>query len=326
MKNHATFPAYKPPAWLYNGHLQTIIPSVFRKVEIVPYQRERIKTSDGDFLDIDWLTNGSNRLIIVSHGLEGDSQRAYVKGMARAFYSNNWDVLAWNFRGCSGEMNELVRFYHSGDTHDLNYVINYALDHKDYKEILLVGFSLGGNITLKFLGESAGELQKEIVGAVTFSVPLDLHTSCLQISRRSNFLYSYRFLRHLKRKIKAKSKIMPDQLTIEHFARIKTLTDFDNLYTAPIHGFKDAISYYENSSSLPYLASISIPTLIINAKNDPFLSSECYPEFINRDSKFVKFEVPAEGGHCGFPEYNAEGLFWSEKRALAFANQLVKKP
>lgn len=325
IKNSSQFSSYKSPAWLYNGHLQTIIPSIFRKVENVPYKRERIKTIDKDFLDIDWLLADSSNLVIISHGLEGDSQRAYIKGMARAFHLTGWDVLAWNFRGCSGEMNKLLRFYHSGDTHDLEFVINYALAKKKYHKIFLIGFSLGGNITLKFLGEKGENLQKEIIGAATFSVPLDLHTSCIKISKKSNFIYSKRFLRHLKRKVSAKSKKMPDLLTTEHFNKIKTLTDFDDLYTAPIHGFKDAVTYYKDSSALPLLNSIAVPTLIVNAKNDPFLSSECYPENFIEGEEYVLLEVPLEGGHCGFPEYNKEGLFWSEKRALAFAASLKKE-
>lgn len=323
MKNSSEFPSYKAPAWLYNGHLQTIIPSVFRKVGNVPYKRERIKTSDNDFLDLDWLHNDNSRLVIISHGLEGDSQRGYVKGMAKAFGTNGWDVLAWNFRGCSGEMNDLLRFYHSGDTNDLGLVIDHALSKNQYREILLVGFSLGGNITLKFLGEKGANIEKKIVGAIAFSVPLDLHSSCIKISRRSNFIYSRRFLRHLKRKVSAKSKMMPEQLTVEHFGRIKTLTDFDDLYTAPIHGFKNAVAYYRASSSLPYLEYIRVPTLIVNAENDPFLSMECFPARFTKGHAFVSLETPAEGGHCGFPEYNEDGLFWSEKRALAFASALT---
>ena len=208
---------------------------------------------------------------------------------------------------------------------ELDFVINYALREAKYQQLLLIGFSLGGNMTLKFLGEKADALQKEIIGAVTFSVPLDLHGSCTMISRKSNFIYSYRFLRHLKKKVQAKSMKMPEQLTMDHFSRIRTLTDFDDLYTAPLHGFKDALTYYNDSSSLPYLNAIRVPTLIVNAKNDPFLSEKCYPEQFTREGEFVKLEIPAEGGHCGFPEYNVDGLFWSEKRALAFAEKLDKK-
>lgn len=316
-------PAYVPPAWLYNGHLQTIIPSIFRKINHLDYKRQRVKTPDKDFLDFDWLYSDSKKLVILTHGLEGDSQRPYVKGMARAFNMNNWNVLAWNFRGCSGEMNDLLRFYHSGDTEDLNFIINHVLSELKFEKIILVGFSLGGNVTLKFLGEFASNLQPEVKGAISFSVPLDLHSSSKKISQKSNFIYSTRFLRNLKRKVKEKSLRMPGQLNPDRLNKIKTLQDFDNLYTAPLHGFKDAITYYSDSSALQYLKSINIPTLIVNAKNDPFLAPECYPVELLKNHKYVHLEMPSEGGHCGFPEYTSK-LYWSEKVALEFANKIVR--
>lgn len=325
MKYSSVIRSYRPPVWLYNGHLQTIIPSIFRKIKDINYLRERVKTPDQDFIDIDWLDSGAKKLIIITHGLEGDSQRPYVKGMARAFHHHqHCDVLAWNFRGCSGEMNTLLRFYHSGDTKDLQFIVNHALAKKRYEEIVLIGFSLGGNVTLKYLGEHRDTLPPEISAAITFSVPLHLQSSSNKISQRSNFIYSSRFIRHLKRKVKAKSLHMPDELTMDHFSKIKTLQDFDDFYTAPLHGFKDASSYYEESSSLQYLEKIRVPTLIVNALNDPFLGPECFPVTELRDHPYIYLKTPAEGGHCGFPEYNTMGLYWSEKVALEFATKWSK--
>lgn len=324
MNYNSVIKPYRPPAWLYNGHLQTIIPSIFRKVANIIYSRERVKTPDEDFIDIDWINSEARKLVIITHGLEGDSQRPYIKGMARAFHNKNWDVLAWNFRGCSGEMNTLLRFYHSGDSIDLQFIVNHALTKKKYEEIVLIGFSLGGNVTLKYLGEYSDNLPPEISAAITFSVPLHLQSSSNKISKRSNFIYSTRFLRHLKRKVKAKSIHMPDELTMDHFSKIKTLQDFDNFYTAPLHGFKDAKTYYAESSALQYLEKIKIPTLIVNALNDPFLAPECYPKTELENHHYVYLKTPAEGGHCGFPEYNAEGLYWSEKIALEFATEWKK--
>ena len=143
---------YTPPRFLFSPHLETIFPALVRRVTLKPYTRERITTPDNDFLDLDWLQQGSDKLIIISHGLEGNTQRAYVKGMAKAFHNRGYDVLAWNFRGCSDEMNRQLRFYHSGATDDLNTVVNHVADKKSYKNITLLGFSLGGNLTLKFLG------------------------------------------------------------------------------------------------------------------------------------------------------------------------------
>lgn len=310
--------SYTSPIWLYNGHLQTIIPSLFRKVRGVPFKRERIATIDDDFLDLDWLKSGNEKLVIISHGLEGDSQRPYVKGMAKVFHAAGWDVVAWNFRGCSGEVNKNLRFYHSGSTEDLHTVVLHALEVGNYREVALIGFSLGGNLTLKYLGEDTDKLPNEILGSAVFSVPLHLHSSSIKISQRRNRIYSRRFLKKLKQKVEAKSQLMPDQLTVTHFDNIRSLEDFDDFYTAPLHGFENAQAYYEACSAIRFIDKINVPTLIVNAANDPFLSPECYPTEQVKGHPYVHLEIPAEGGHCGFPLYNAKGMYWSEIRALEF--------
>lgn len=310
--------SYKSPSYLFNSHLQTIVPSLLRKVKHVNYFRERIETDDNDFIDLDWLFSESKKLAIISHGLEGDSNRPYVKGLAKALKESGYDVLAWNFRGCSGEINKQLRFYHSGATEDLDHVINYALIKNNYKEIVLTGFSLGGNLTLKYLGERSNELNEVIKKAAVFSVPLNLHSSCNKISMPQNFLYSKRFLMRLKKKIQEKSMLLPEQIDIEGFKSIKTLKDFDDIYTAPLHGFKDAVSYYEACSSINFIKNIRIPTLIVNAKNDPFLSEDCFPEKEVAHHPFVFLESPDEGGHCGFFSNNKSGYYWSEIRAIEF--------
>jgi predicted alpha/beta-fold hydrolase len=303
---------YSPPLLLFNRHAETIYPSLFRKVMLQPYERERITTPDNDFLDLDWLKQGSDQLVVVSHGLEGNSERAYMKGMAKVFFSNGYDVLAWNYRGCSGEVNKQLRFYHSGATDDLSTVINHAAAH--YKTISLVGFSLGGNLTLKYLGESH-RLNPTIKKAVAFSVPMDLYSSCLQISKPANWLYHQRFLKSLKAKVIEKSKRQIG-IDIRKLDNVKTLIEFDDGFTAPIHGFKNAVDYYTRCSSIHYLKNIAVPTLIVTAKNDPFLSAECYPNLSMHPT--ILFETPARGGHVGFAQFNENGLYWSELRALAF--------
>lgn len=309
---------YRPPFFLFNAHLETIFPSQFRKVKLLPYQRERINTPDHDFLDLDWLRQGSEKLVIISHGLEGDSTRAYVKGMAKALFEKGYDVIAWNYRGCSGELNKALRFYHSGATDDLATVVDYAGSAR-YSEINLVGFSLGGNLTLKYLGEERTRPER-IKKAVVFSVPLDLHASCLKISQPSNWVYSRRFLRSLRKKVMAKSKVMGG-LDASGLKKALTLHAFDDIFTGPIHGFKNAIDYYTQSSSINVVANINIPTLIVNAKNDPFLSPECYPEDLLKGHPFVTFESPEHGGHVGFTQFTKNGLYWSEERALEFLSR-----
>lgn len=305
---------YKPPFFLFNAHLETIYPALFRKVTLPSYSRERIITADDDFLDLDWLKQGSSKLVIISHGLEGNSSRAYMKGMAKVFSTNGYDVLAWNFRGCSEEMNKQLRFYHSGATEDLDWLVKHAIQ-AGYQSIYLIGFSLGGNLTLKYLGEKPPHAQ--IKKAVVFSVPMHLHSSCLKISQRSNAVYANRFLKSLKAKIITKSSSKTD-LDTKNIHTIKTLVEFDDFYTAPLHSFKNALDYYDKNSSLYFLDTISLPTLIVNASNDPFLSEECFPKDIMRHHPFVTFETPSHGGHVGFAQFNKNGLYWSEERALRF--------
>ncbi len=309
---------YQRPRLFVSPHLETIYPALFRRVPDVHYDRERISTPDNDFLDLDWIRNDQKKLVIISHGLEGDSQRPYVRGMARTFSAEGYDVLAWNFRGCSGEINRQLRFYHSGATDDLSLVINHALE-TGYKEISLIGFSLGGNMTLRYLGELTNN--PGITRAVAISVPLHLHSSCLQISQPGNFIYSRRFLRNLCDKIRRKARVMPDKLDTRPLGRINSLIEFDDTYTAPIHGFRDAVDYYEQCSALYVLDKIKVPTLILNAANDPFLSPRCYPSEEFEDHAFVNFEIPEYGGHVGFVTFNQEKRYWSEIRSLRFINR-----
>jgi uncharacterized protein len=305
---------YTPPLFLFSPHLETIFPALLRRVDLKSYTRERITTPDNDFLDLDWLKQGSHKLVILSHGLEGNSTRPYIKGMAKALFENGYDILAWNFRGCSEEMNKQLRFYHSGATDDLDVVVQHA-SGKNYKEIFLVGFSLGGNLTLKYLGEPSSS--SKIKKAVAISVPLDLETSCRKISESSNWVYSNRFLTSLKKKITTKAGQMKG-LDINGIQKIKTLLEFDNRYTAPLHGFENAVDYYRKCSSINFLSDISTPTLIINTLNDPFLSKECFPSELVKNHPSVKLEILLRGGHVGFTQFNKNGLYWSEQRALDF--------
>lgn len=311
---------YLPPFFLFNPHLETIFPALLRRVTLTAYTRERITTPDDDFLDLDWLQRDSERVAIISHGLEGSSQRPYVKGMAKALHDNGFDVLAWNFRGCSGEINRQLRFYHSGATDDLHTVIDHVMALRKYKSIFLVGFSLGGNITLKYLGE--GKVSPFIRKAAVFSVPMDLQSSCEKISRRANMVYSNRFVRSLKKKIRMKARMRND-LDTSKLARIKTLTQFDDAYTAPLHGFRDAKDYYSQCSSIRFVNHIKTPTLIINTSNDPFLSQECFPAALLENHPYVKLEILSRGGHVGFTQFNKNGLYWSEQRALEFLSQFA---
>ena len=306
---------YKPPFFLFNKHLETIYPSLLRKVNFTFQQTERITTPDNDWLEVSSSSLKSDKVVIISHGLEGSSDRPYIRGMAKAFFEKGFDVVAWNYRGCASEMNKQLRFYHSGATDDLDVVINHAIQLK-YTSINLIGFSLGGNITLKYLGEdrNRSEILKK---AVAISVPMELKTGCERLSTPANKIYHDRFLKSLKNKIIAKSKLM-EGLDIKGIESITTLKDFDDRYTAPLHGFRDAYDYYSQCSSVRYVHNIQIPALILTALNDPFLSEECYPFDQVKNHETVVLETPERGGHVGFAQLNNTGLYWSEQRALDF--------
>jgi uncharacterized protein len=310
--------SYEPPVWLPNGHFQTIYPSLFRKVSGVHYERERIATPDADFLNLDWSCVDQHRgLIILSHGLEGDSQRQYMTGMVKAFNQQGYDCLAWNFRGCGGELNQQVRFYHSGATDDLALVIAHA-QARGFDQISLIGFSLGGNLTLKYLGEQGAQAKEVIRKAVVFSVPLHLSSGSTKLESWQDWIYTQRFNRSLKRKIREKAIRFPDQIDTQALSNVQTLRDFDNHYTSKLHGFADAEDYYARNSAVFFVPSVEVSTLVINAQNDPFLSAECYPYDLLERHPHVWFEAPKTGGHCGFWPRHYHGMLWSERRAVQF--------
>ena len=312
---------YKAPFWLSNGHFETIYPALFRSVKIdIPRTSHTIHTQDDDFFDLDLYDINSNKTVIISHGLEGNSQRPYMLGMAHRFLKSGWNAISWNYRGCNGKMNNSIRSYHSGFTDDLAEVIKFALKPQ-IEQLVLVGFSLGGNITLRYLGGN-GQVSDKVKAAVAFSVPVDLHQGCVKISKPSNTIYSKRFLKTLKQKVRDKAIKYPE-LDLKPLKGIKGLMEFDDLYTAPIHGFKDALDYYTKCSSIHILENIKVPTLIVNALNDPFLPEQCYPYKEVSEHKYVHLETPSRGGHVGFAHHNGSEHYWSENRSLEFVEKMI---
>lgn len=308
---------HRPPFYLFNGHLQTIIPSLFRRVPHLAYRRERIVLADGDFLDLDWSQVQGQALAIISHGLEGSSDRPYIKGMVRALNRAGIDALAWNYRSCSGESNKALRSYHMGATDDLQQVIHHALQYP-YQTLYLVGFSAGGNITLKYLGEDPANLPKQVKKAAVFSVPCDLQGCSDTLSRPENRIYLRRFLKSLKKKLALKARDYPEHLDLKGYELLRSFPDFDDRYTAPLHGFKDARDYYARCSSRQFLSAIRIPTLLVNAENDPFLSPDCFPVSEATANPNLFLEMPKAGGHVGFAQNFLANEYYSEKRAVEF--------
>ena len=316
--------SYHPSFLLRRAHLGTILPNLFRRVRRPEYKRVRIDTADKDFIDLDISSIGGEQVAIITHGLEGSADRDYMRSIANALNKNGYDAIAINLRGCSGQANNLFSSYHSGKTDDLDLVVNYAVQSSKYKKIVLIGFSLGGNITLKYLGEKGSGINPLIRSAAAISVPVMLKDSADQLAKRTNSIYMRRFIRMLKPKIRAKAKRFPMNLESEKVEKIKDFYDVDNLYTAPAHGFTSAEDYWEKSSALQFLKDISIPTLLINAKDDPFLSTSCFPEKVAKESEYFYFEAPAYGGHVGFASRIFEkGPFWHEKRMIEFFGEKV---
>ena len=310
---------YKPPFYFKNGFISTVYSGLFRRVTL-KQERERITLKDNDFLDLDWSFSEvkSDKLIILLHGLEGHGQRPYMTGTAKYFNTNNIDAICVNFRGCSGENNLNYHSYHSGFTADLHAVIQHAITSRNYSDIYLKGISLGANIILKYLGEAIN-IPNQVKSAIAVSVPVDLYGSCKELHKLKNKPFHDRFLKDLVKHLKEKQQLFPEQLNIEAIKDIQTLLDFDNVYTSRAHGFEDALDYYLKCSSLQFLPSIKTPTLIINALNDSFLSSECYPVKEAKNNSNLYLEMPIHGGHAGFIDKN--NVYYNEKRALSFVKE-----
>lgn len=306
----------KPPLHLFNGHLETIVPSLLRKVQGVSYHREKITTPDQDFLNLDWSRVGGEKLLIISHGLEGDSQRHYALGLVKLFNKNGIDVLVWNNRTCGGEMNLQPILYHHGASYDLNTVVEHVITTCAYSEIFLAGISMGGAQTLKYLGEKGSSLPSVIRKAAVYSTPCNLPSSAATLKLRQNLFYKNRFLGKLKKKMEAKALHFPDLIDLDLLRKVKDFDSFDTYFTARLHGFKDAEDFYQSVSADNWMPQIAIPTLIVNALNDPLLGPECYPVKLAESKSEIILEMPKRGGHTGFLVAGQE-FTWSEYRFLA---------
>lgn len=309
---------YSPHApHLKNPHLHTLLAAM--RADVSPpahIKPERITLADGDFLDLDWhpATLPSDRLVIISHGLEGHSKRPYVLGMARAANSVGVDALAWSCRGCSGVPNALPRLYHCGVDDDLGAVVDHAVATGRYKHITLVGFSMGGNITLLYLGRRREHVPPQVTNFAAVATPCDLNDSISTFERPAGLPYTLYFLRSLRKKIHMKAKQLPDHFDTRPLSRITSLRAYDDAYTAPLHGFDGAVDYWTRSSSRQYIPYIDRPGLILNALDDPFLTGGCFPYQEVAENPHVELITPAHGGHVGFLEPGS--LTWAERTAL----------
>ncbi|MBX7224518.1 MAG: alpha/beta fold hydrolase [Chitinophagales bacterium] len=313
-------PLIIPPATQPNGHLQTIIPNLRRKVLGVDFVRTRIDTWDNDFLDIDWLKGGYKKIAVITHGLAGNSRAEYVKGIAKVLHGKGYDIAAWNMRGCSGEPNKLLHSFHGGKTDDLHFIIEHLSNFYDYEEVVLVGISMGGNITLKYVGEYADKLPALVKKAFAASVPVDMLGCSLHLIKGWNLIYSRRYLNQYKDMLRLKEKMFPGKFNFKHAYEAADLHQFVDRVTVPMFHFGTIEHYLETQSALKYLDKISIPTLLVNADNDPFLTDTCFPKEHAALSEHFYLEIVHNGGHVGFEEKETVEVNWLEKRILSWFN------
>ena len=320
---------FRPAWWLPGAHAQTIAGRLLRKPPLLPLRRERIETPDGDFLDLDFTPSvrKGGPIVVLLHGLEGSSRRGYAINTYRALEASGIGTAGVNFRACSGEPNRLARSYHSGDTDDLRFVLAGLAKQFPGSPLAAVGFSLGGNVLLKYLGEE-GEAAALQAG-VAISVPYDLSgcADALASSAVGRF-YARHFVRGLVAKAEAKLHLIGDRIDLARVRAAQTFREFDDAATAPLHGFRDADDYYRRSSSAPFLARIRVPTLLVHSEDDPFLPGEWVPREAIDGNPWLEALITQKGGHVGFVEGPPHApRFWVERQAARFlASRLPAMP
>lgn len=295
--------------------METLIPYFGRKNHEIPYERERLELMDGDFLDLDWVKNKSKRLMIVSHGFEGNSRDHFIMELAK--HVEDADLLVWHYRSCSGELNRLPRFYHQGDIEDLDEVINHARQAGAYDQIYLIGFSMGGNLVINYLGSDLS--QNHITRGVAFSTPMDLAAASVTYSAKIGF-FKKSFTGKFRKKIRGKAAMFPEHADLDRLDKITDLEELISEFVLPHHGFSSVDEFYKRWSSLQFIPDIKVPLLIVNAKNDPFLSKNCFPYAPCESSRHVYLETPKYGGHIGFAK-KVNGKPWYVHRIEKFIGE-----
>lgn len=314
---------YRAPPWLPGGNLQTIYPYLIQPGSKITYRRERWEHEDGDFIDVDWLDGSTNApLVVLFHGLEGGSQSHYVLSIMNTLQNAGWRGAVIHFRGCSGLPNRLPRAYHAGDSDEINWMLHRVFWESQLLDsetpLYTIGVSLGGNALLKWLGEQGEKACQIITAAAAVSVPLDLSAAGAALDKGFNQFYTRHFLSTLKYKMLEKMDRFPGLLDAKAIAACNTLYQFDNLATAPLHGFCNTEEYWAQSSSKPWLKHIKVPTLVINARNDPFMPASALPTQ-EEVSPTVTLAFPEEGGHAGFLHSPFPGkLTWLPNKILSF--------
>jgi len=304
--------------------MHTIFASTCRLVSGVAYKRQRLELADGDFIDLDWQKGGHNRLALVIHGLEGNSGSAHMRGMIRAFSQHKWDAVAMNLRGCSGVPNRLLRSYHSGATEDIEEVLEHIRSTHSYEQIIVLGFSLGGNLALKYFGERGDSLPQDLKAVIAVSTPSHLAPCARHLTKGFNNFYTQYFLWTLKAKVREREHELPEVIKerLDEIYKAQDLFIFDEYITAPLNGFEGAEDYWEKCSMEQFLGGITRPALLITSLDDPFMTDACYPIEVAKSHPNFTLLLTEYGGHVGFFEWSKDGLYWSERQALNYLSNL----
>ena len=324
---------FAAPRWLHGAHAQTVGARLLRRRGGAASERERLTTPDGDFLDLDWsviheAVPAAGPLVLVLHGLEGSATSKYALETYRQLAVRGVAAVGLNFRSCSGELNRGPRLYHSGETEDLRFVLGQLAQRNSGRPLGAIGFSLGGNVLLKFLGEEAlAGRQTALVAAAAVSVPYDLAAGARYTETGLARAYVWRLLWSLRRKVRARARDLGDRMDVRAALAARTFRAFDDAATAPLHGFRDASDYYARSSSGQFLAHISVPTCVIQAQDDPFLPAEAIPMATIRENPVLEAAISETGGHVGFVTGTPWGpRFWAEARAATFVATRLRSP
>lgn len=328
-------PIFKPAWWLPGAHLQTLWNPMCRKPPVLQRQRERVWLEDGDFLDLDWHGphEATAPLVLVLHGLTGSSNSLYALGLQQALAAQGWASTALNWRGCSGEPNLLPRGYHSGASEDLAETVRHLRAQRPMAPLYAVGYSLGGNVLLKYLGESGADSQLQ--GAVAVSVPFRLDQCADRIGLGFSRIYQAHFMREMIAYVKDKQRLFSHQGQADRLSILeklgpldgmRTFWEFDGRITAPLHGYADAQDYYKRASSRYFLGRIETPTLIIQAADDPFVFSHSVPD-ASELSASTELELHAHGGHVGFVAGSPRRpVYYLERRIPQWLTEQAAKP
>ncbi|HZZ03583.1 YheT family hydrolase [Paraburkholderia sp.] len=329
---------YRAPLWLPNRHAQTIVPSLFARRPAITFRRERWDTPDGDFIDLDWVVHDSTTasvlasppqapeddapLFVLFHGLEGGSTSHYAATLMAAAREYGWHGVVPHFRSCSGTLNLLPRFYHLADSNEVDWILR-RLRATHRGPIVAAGVSLGGNVLLRWLGERREDASPVISAAAAISTPIDVHAGGRALSQGFGMVYTRSFLKTLKQKAEQKLVQFPGLFDRDAMLASRTMYDFDNVVTAPLHGFRDTDDYWSSATTRPLLPGIAVPTLVLNARNDPFLPAEALPAR-HEVSASVELDQPRHGGHVGFMTGPFPGrIDWLSRRVLGYLERYI---